>query len=92
MLLVYLGGEKSSAILPYGQEERVKAAFGEKSNEVLSACQKIIEALKCCPDVLSKGDLREIAESVSQRAQAKFSWLDPIVAEKLGSYYSYQQR
>ena len=65
MLLVYLGGEKSSVILPYGLEERVKAAFGEKSNEALSACQEIIEALECCPDVLSKGALREIAESIS---------------------------
>ena len=93
MLIVYLGGDRSSpGVLPYGQEGRVQAAFGERLGEVLSICHEIVKALECSPETRASGDLIKIAENVTQLTQEKFSWLEPIVAKKLGTYYSYQMR
>lgn len=91
-LLAYLGGGDGRGIVPYNQEQRVRTAFPEKSDELIAECEKVIEIVDCDQQVLNTGNLVEIAENATERIKKKFVWLDTIVALKLGNYYSYQMK
>ena len=91
-LIAYLGGGRDRGILPYGQEERLRLAFPEKSEEILAECEKILAVLDCDESVFRTGNLEQIGKSSSERIKKRFDWLEAIVADKLGNYYSYQAR
>jgi hypothetical protein len=91
-LVVYLGGGQDRGVIPYGQEERVRAAFPESADELLAECKKVIDALDCDEKIFQTGDLIKIGDSASERIKKRFGWLESIVADKLGNYYSYQMR
>jgi hypothetical protein len=91
-LIVYLGGGRERGILPYGQKERLRAAFPENSDDLLNECEKIIALLDCDEKVLQTGDLVQIGNNASEQIKKRVDWLEDIVANKLGNYYSYQMR
>jgi hypothetical protein len=91
-LRIYLGAAPNGGVRPYGMDERLGAAYGSGSDDILEQVKQVIDNLWDHDADMMLPSLQAIGHAAAQRARVRYPDLDDDVCRAIGNYISYSYR
>ena len=91
VIRVYLGSDENGSVIPVGELDRMKSAYGDKAGHMADLARGVIGSIcDVPPHVLGTDNLAALARLAESRAADSHPELAPDVCRAIGNHYAYQ--